>query len=287
MTLAADVSIYQGTIDWSVMPPIALIKMSGGDAGLYMDPNAATNYTDAKTNGKAVGGYHFIGWKVGAVAEATYFLQAMSPLAENDVYALDIEAIPAGVDAVAYVQAMVDLIHSKINVYPMLYMNVSTLKAYSWTLLLAQCGLWLADWNNDPSGTIPNVPVYVMQQYNDGPNYDHDEFFGDIAQFNAYGYHAPQSSPTVATVTTTNTPSTESVTATPVATTSTSTQTSPPATVDNKTKRTNTNTPIVQDKASTLEIKRTYPFTPNRQLDRSWWSKFVNWILIFIGVRHG
>lgn len=34
MTPAADVSQYQGTIDWATMPPIAMIKMSGGDDGL-------------------------------------------------------------------------------------------------------------------------------------------------------------------------------------------------------------------------------------------------------------
>lgn len=196
MIPAADVSQYQGTIDWATMPPIALIKMSGGDNGLYVDPDAATNYNNAKANGKAVGGYHFIGWVVGASAEATYFLQAMSPLAEYDVYALDIEAIPSGVNPVSYVTEMVNLIHSKINVWPLLYMNVSTLRSYDWSSLLTNCGLWLADWNNDPQGTIPNVPIYVMQQYSDGPNYDHDEWFGTVDEFKAYGYHAPVATPT-------------------------------------------------------------------------------------------
>jgi hypothetical protein len=190
MLPAVDISKYQGA--WQDYPAnIVLIRMSSGGTGsLAMDPDAATNYGDAVAAGKAVGGYHYIGW-IGAIAEATYFLQAMSPLAENDVYALDAEDIPANIDPVAYVNQMATFIHSKIGVWPLIYINFATLNAHNWDPVLANCGLWLADWNNDPAGTIATVHTYVMQQYSDGPVYDHDEWFGTIAEFNAYGYHAP------------------------------------------------------------------------------------------------
>lgn len=189
MIPAVDISKYQGAWqDYSA--DIIMIRMSSGGTGaLAYDPDATQNYNDAKAANKAVGGYHYIGW-IGAAAEATYFLQAMSPLTENDVYALDVEDIPAGTDPVSYVQTMVNLIHDKINVWPLIYMNLSTLNAYSWDSILQDCGLWLADWNNDPNGTISTVHTYVMQQYSDGPVYDHDEWFGTIEAFNAYGYHA-------------------------------------------------------------------------------------------------
>lgn len=194
MTPALDISQYQGA--WQERDePIVMIKMSGGDAGLYMDAQAASNYIEAVNSGKAVGGYHFIGWTLGATAEATYFMQAMSPVAENDVYALDIEAIRIGVDPVSYVTDMVNTIHDHIGVYPLLYMNLSMLREYDWSALLQLCGLWLADWNNDPAGTIPNIPTYVMQQYSDGPNYDHDEWFSTVERFKMCGYHAPQNLP--------------------------------------------------------------------------------------------
>jgi len=292
MTPAADVSQYQGTIDWATMPPIALIKMSGGDAGLYMDPNAAANYTNAKANGKAVGGYHFIGWTLGAIAEATYFLQAMSPLAENDVYALDIESIKIA-DPVSYVQSMVDFIHDKIGVWPLVYMNLSTLNAYNWDQVLSTCGLWLADWNDDPNATISTVHTYVMQQYSDGPNYDHDEWFGTIEQFNAYGYHAPQSRPTVATVTPTSTPSTEPVTAAPVAasesTPAITTPTPSEETVSFTTPSTTAvNTNISKTKVSVepVTVSPSNKQTASTKESRSsWWALLWNWILVFIGVR--
>lgn len=301
MILAIDVSTYQGTINWQDVfnsgRRIALIKMSGGDAGLYMDNRAAVNYTDSKAVGFAVGGYHFVGWVVGAIAEASYFMQAMSPKAENDVYMLDLErgqvAMPA--NAVEYTTEMVNYIHTKINVYPMLYMSVATLLAYDWSPLLKLCGLCLADWNNDPQGTIPNVPTYIMQQYTDQGSVpgisglvDLDDFFLTLAEFNDYGYHAPQSSPTVATVTPVESvPSTQPVTATPVATTTSTTSTdetvivstTPSTTEDNtQTKTTDTNTPIKQDKASTLDTSIVTTTTKN---SGSWWVRLWDWLKNF------
>ena len=287
MTPAADVSRYQGTIDWANMPPIALIKMSGGDAGLYMDSMAATNYNNAKASGKAVGGYHFIGWTLGASAEATYFLQAMSPLAEYDVYALDVEAIPSGVNPVPYVSEMVNLIHSKINVWPLLYMNVSTLHAYDWSGLLANCGLWLADWNNDPAGTIPSVPTYVMQQYSDGPNYDHDEWFGTVDEFKAYGYHAPvaTSAPTPAVSTPepvqTTTPVEKPIVATVTASSSVNEASNTPPTDPTK-QSSSINTPPAQAgqpvNASTFRGNTSQKATSQKSKSVSWWTMLWNWI---------
>jgi len=301
MIPAIDVSAYQGTINWQDVfnsgRRIALIKMSGGDAGLYMDDKAAVNYNDSKAVGFAVGGYHFVGWVLGAIAEASYFMQAMSPKAENDVYVLDVErgqvAIPA--NAVEYTTEMVNYIHSKINVYPMLYMSVATLRAYDWSPLLKVCGLCLADWNNDPQGTIPNVPIYIMQQYSDQGSVpgisglvDLDDFFLTIAEFNAYGYHAPVDS--VATPTIVPAIATAQTTTTPTETASVAyievkpTETSPPTTEDNtQTKTTEINTPIKQDKASTLHNPSIS--TTLTKSSRSWWVRLFNWILVFVGIR--
>lgn len=190
MVPAKDISRYQGA--WQdTGEPIVMIKMSGGDDGLYMDSNAAANYRGAVASGRAVGGYHFAG-NGNAAAEATYFLQAMSPLCENDVYALDWE-LPVGTPgAVEWCQTFTQTVHDHIGVWPLIYMNFNTLNSYDWTPVLSNCGLWLADWAVSPDQNIPTLHTYVMQQYSDGPNYDHDEWFGDVEEFKAYGYHAPQ-----------------------------------------------------------------------------------------------
>lgn len=193
MTPALDISEYQGA--WQDRgDPIVMIKMSGGDDGLYMDPDASANYAGAVAGGRAVGGYHFAGW-TNPSAEATYFMQAMSPVAENDVYALDAEAIPANLDPVAWSLTFMQTVHNAIGVWPLIYMNLSTLNSYNWDRVLANCGLWLADWAVSPSQNIPTLHTYVMQQYSDGPVYDHDEWFGTVAQFQAYGYHAANAQP--------------------------------------------------------------------------------------------
>lgn len=170
-----------------------MIKMSGGDNGLYIDPDAGTNYTDAKAAGKHVGGYHFVGWSAGAAQEASFFLKAMAPLAENDVYALDAEngSVDVSASSPAYLLAMAEYIHNAIGVWPLVYMNLNTLNSYDWSAVLANCGLWLADWAVAPTANIPTQATYVMQQYSDGPVYDHDEYFGSLASFDAYGWHAP------------------------------------------------------------------------------------------------
>lgn len=203
MLPAIDISQYQGT--WQDYPvDIVMIKMSGGDAGLYFDSQATNNYNQAKAAGKHVGGYHFAGG-TDPVAEANYFMRAMQPLAENDVYALDWEI--GNPDPVGWCNTFMNTVHNAIGVWPLIYMNLNTLNSYNWDPVLANCGLWLADWAVNPNDNIPTSHTYVMQQYSDGPNYDHDEWFGTLAQFDAYGWHAPQATPAPTPQPSTPTPS--------------------------------------------------------------------------------
>lgn len=168
--------------------------MSGGDDGLYLDSQATNNYNRAKAAGRHVGGYHFAGG-TDPVAEANYFMRAMQPLAANDVYALDWEV--SNPDPVGWCTTFLQTVHNAIGVWPLIYMNLNTLNSHNWDPVLANCGLWLADWNGNPSGTINTTHTYVMQQYSDGPNYDHDEWFGTVEEFDKYGWHAaPPPAPT-------------------------------------------------------------------------------------------
>jgi len=187
MLLGKDVS------QWNNYQPgsedFVMIKMSGGDAGLYMDSKASLNYSAAVNAGKIVGGYHFAGGG-DPIAEADYFVRAMSPTAENDVYALDWEIQHP--DPVGWCIAFVNEVHSKVGVWPLLYINISTCNSYDWNPVLKNCGLWIAA----PSfGFDENIPVnhtVVMQQ---GPivnGIDSDAFFGTKEQLQAYGWHDPQ-----------------------------------------------------------------------------------------------
>jgi lysozyme len=216
-TAAIDCSQWQGTIAWPLVNvPIAIIKMSGGDNGLYTDSKANANYYGAKSSGKAIGGYHFAGGK-DPVNEADFFIACMSPLEQDDVMILDFE-IPHA-DPVGWCGAFVNRVHDRTGVWPLLYINLATLNAHDWSSVLNNCGLWLAAWNNDPEATLTNHP-YVMHQYSSngtvpgiGGRVDLDAWFGSVAQFRKYGYQVP--APTTTTTTTTTTTSTTTTTLPP------------------------------------------------------------------------
>lgn len=203
---ALDISQWQGDINWSLVDrPIALIKMSGGDAGLYTDSRATANYYGAKAAGKAIGMYHFAGGG-DPVNEADFFIAACSPLEENDVMILDWE-LPHN-DPVGWCKAFRDRVHERTGAWVLLYINLATLNQYDWTPVLDNSGLWLAAWNNDPEALLTNK-TYVMHQYSSTGTVpgvtgrtDLDAWLGTVEQFKKYGYHAPVSStPTVSTPT--------------------------------------------------------------------------------------
>lgn len=196
-TQAIDVSRWQGDINWSeVTAPIAIIKMSGGDDGLYTDSKAARNYAGARAAGKAVGMYHFAGGK-DATNEADFFIAACSPLEENDVMVLDWEVQHP--DPVGWCLTFVNRVHDRTGVWPILYLNGSTWNSRDWTPVTNNCGVWVAWYDKDPNGDLPvNGKIYVMHQYTSegthpgiAGNVDLNMWYGTVLQFKKYGYHAP------------------------------------------------------------------------------------------------
>lgn len=181
-----DISQWQG--NWTPgSEDFVMIKMGGGDAGIYMDSKASLNYGNAVNAGKVVGGYWFAGGG-DPIAEADYFVRCMSPVAENDVYALDWEIQHA--DPVGWCNTFVSEVHAKTGVWCLIYLNISTTNAYDWSPVLANCGLWLAAPSFSFDQNAPVSVTYVMQQGAIVSGIDSDAFFGDRAQLQAYGYHA-------------------------------------------------------------------------------------------------
>lgn len=193
---AIDVSRWQGDINWAaVQAPIAIIKMSGGDDGLYLDSKANRNYAGAKAAGKAIGMYHFAGGK-NAIEEADYFVRACSPLEKNDVLILDWEVQhpdPVGW-CVAFIQRVID----QTGIRPMIYMNSNTASVNNWQRVVdMNVGLWVAHYGLGPNDNVPvgKFPTYIMHQYTSGGSepgiagrVDVNEWFGTVAQFQKYGF---------------------------------------------------------------------------------------------------
>lgn len=182
-----DISQYQGNYDMNDGNPAIAIKMSGGDNGLYMDSQAANNYGHAVNAGKAVIGYHFAGG-TDPIAEANYFLRAMAPLAENDIYALDWEV--SHPDPVGWCTQFVNHIHDSIDVWPLVYMNMSTANAHDWSPVFNSCGYWCAAPSFSFDDTLPVKYPQVAQQGPIVSGHDTDAFFGTIDDLRKYGYHA-------------------------------------------------------------------------------------------------
>lgn len=209
-TAAIDVSQWQGVINWSaVNVPIAIIKMSGGDAGLYTDSKANANYYGAKNAGKAIGGYHFAGGG-NPENEADFFVACMSPLEKDDVLVLDWEREHA--DPVGWCTRFVNRVHERTGVWPLFYTNTARFVAHAgFAPVVANCGLWIADYRYTPAQDVPCGHPYVMHQYSSSGSVpgiagrvDVDTWFGTVAQFRKYGWQPPVA-PTATTTTTTTT----------------------------------------------------------------------------------
>lgn len=229
MVPTKDISRYQGA--WrDTGEQIVMVKIGGGDDGLYFDSEATDNYNGVIAAGKAFGGYWFAGGG-NPTTEANYFMNGMQPLVPGEVPALDIESGKTwnpnapGVDPVAWAMQFIDQVQARSgNPGGLIYMNLATLNAHDWTPVLQRWGLWLAEWDINPDGsTINTTRTVVMLQYSNGPEYDHDEWYGTVEQFKKYGW-PDNAGPAPAPTTTT----TEAPAPTPEPTTTTTTTELPP-----------------------------------------------------------
>jgi GH25 family lysozyme M1 (1,4-beta-N-acetylmuramidase) len=217
-TPGLDVSRWQGNINFGAVVgagyQVAVVKISGGDAGLYYDGKASANYYGFKAAGiPGIGGYHFAGGG-DPIAEADFFIAGMRPWVENDVWVLDWEIQHP--DPVGWCGAFLQRCHDVAGVWPLLYMNGSTRNAYNWDSngAVANCGKWIAWYGRDPEGTLPVAGVYIMHQYTSSGsvpgiagNVDLDAVYMDIGHWDMYGWHPAAPAPPVITtqdVTTTN-----------------------------------------------------------------------------------
>jgi len=191
-----DISYAQGAYNMAAnKDPIVVMKASGFYTGAktpYLDTQLKRNYTNAVKAKKAIGLYHFAGG-ADPTTEANYFIRAVQPYAENDVYILDWEIEHS--DPVGWVNTFMNRVHAVTGVWPWLYIDIDRLNRFNWSPVLKNCGLWCAAPSFSFTAKLPIKYPVIAQQ---GPivnGVDTDAFFGTLTQFKKYGYHKPAAKP--------------------------------------------------------------------------------------------
>lgn len=235
------------------------IRMSSGDGGLHFDTQATKNYDAASAAGKVIINYHF-GGTGDPTAEANFFIEAVSPFAEGDIYALDVERGQSS----DWINTFANVVHAQTGCWPLVYMNIST--ANSIYKQVENCGLWLAapSWGFDQVITELDAGIiYVAQQGSIVDGVDSDMFFApDLDHVKSYGYHV-------------------AVTAPPAVTPNPPQPSDPPAVVPPA-------TPVVPPEPVPIPV--TEPATPEpvtpvvTPVKSNFWSSLIKWLLSLIGV---
>lgn len=202
-TWGCDVSYWQGDINFNLLKTavsFAVIRASYGSTGL--DTKLAQNRSRAEAVGLPIGFYHFAYPDLGTTPEqeAQNFCNRVGKLKVGQFVVLDYERNWNG-DVVGWCKAWMDYVTAKLGAKPLIYLNLSTIRAYNWSPIInADYGLWLAYWDYDKNAAAPRTPwpFVAMRQYSDretfpgiSGNVDGDVFYGTIDQLKAYGYNPP------------------------------------------------------------------------------------------------
>lgn len=187
-----DISYAQGEYNMDADPnQLIMMKASGFYTVAkipYLDDQLVRNYANAKRLGKVPFMYHFAGG-ADPVVEASYFISAVSPLADGDGYCLDFEVDTP--DNPGWCLAFLNHVKAVLGTSPWFYVDRSRRQTGDWSQVAAQYGEWIAAPDVPFTADIPGVGIYIAQQ---GPivnGVDSDMFFGTLDQAKAYTYKTP------------------------------------------------------------------------------------------------
>lgn len=195
-----DISKWQGDVNFTQLNTavsFTVIRASYGTSGL--DDKLAQNRSRAEAVGMEIGFYHFAYPDLGnsAEAEAQNFCDRIGTLKPGQFVVLDYERSWTG-DVVGWCKTWMDYVSTHLGAKPLIYLNLSTINAYSWTSIInADYGLWLARWDYDKNAAAPATawPFVAMRQYSDSETFagisgsvDGDVFYGTLDQLKQYGY---------------------------------------------------------------------------------------------------
>jgi GH25 family lysozyme M1 (1,4-beta-N-acetylmuramidase) len=214
MLKGVDISKYQGAVNFDALKSavdFVIMKASAGcpDPGQsvaqYVDGQFNRSESESRRVGLLRGFYHYAYPEYNdPEPEADQFFNAVGPLRDNEIMALDFEESTKK-DVVQWCLRFLNHLSGKLEGYkPLLYINLALANAHDWSpVVQAGYGLWLAEWDFNANGAQPNTPwpFAAFRQYSDKESsagmspVDADVFYGDASSFAKYGFHNPNAQP--------------------------------------------------------------------------------------------
>lgn len=135
----ADVSAYQGEIDWSVLASqnisFAFIKATEGSS--FTDKSFAYNFDEAQKTSLAVGAYHFFSYDSSGEAQAENFINAvvpfdgmLPPVIDLEFYGDNENDPPQRESVEKQLKTMLNLLEQHYKQKPVIYATEKSYKLY-------------------------------------------------------------------------------------------------------------------------------------------------------------
>lgn len=200
-----DLSQYQGLVDFNTLKGEAdfvWIRANYGTPNNSSVLNIDTQFERNKTLVRQVdiphGFYHFAYPQYNsAQSEALYFASIID-IRQNELLALDFEEPVA--NPVEWALTFLQTLSNSFGGYkPLIYMNLNLSNSYDWSPVIdAGFGSWIAEYNGNKTMPVTKWSVVAFKQWTSAATIgginglvDGDVFYGDINQFNKYGYQPP------------------------------------------------------------------------------------------------
>ena len=198
VTKGIDVSVYQGTIDWTKVKAVgvsfAFIRVSDGLPPI--DSKFQRNWAAARAAGVVRGAYQFYRSDEDPIAQADLLLDTMGTLADDDLPPVaDVETSDGktAAEIAANLRVWIDRVEAGSGRRPIIYSGPGFWNYSVASAAFADIPLWLAHWTT----ACPSVPTgftaWTFWQYSstgsvDGISgaVDLDEFDGDAATLAAF-----------------------------------------------------------------------------------------------------
>ena len=153
-TRGIDVSMFQGTINWTKVAKDSTIKfvyIKATEGTSIQDPFYKTNLSKAKKAGLLVGSYHLYSSKTTAYQQFGNFKKMVKKSEQDLIPVLDIEGHHSGRLYMARVDKLLELMEAEYGVKPMIYTSEKVYKTHFAGKKYAKYHIFIANYRRYPS----------------------------------------------------------------------------------------------------------------------------------------